>query len=104
MSRQEMGTRGLLVRLLAVATAASACAVLARPAEASELIDRLVAGEDGAGGDGGGGRDGGGVGDTAASAAAEARLDAARAEALAGMPAEALAAELERRGWRVTAP
>jgi len=35
-----MGTRGLLVRLLAVATAASACAMLARPAEASELIDR----------------------------------------------------------------
>ena len=67
------------------------------------LLD-LVVQADGAGGDGGGGRDGGGVGDTAASAAAEARLDAARAEALAGMPAEALAAELERRGWRVTAP
>jgi hypothetical protein len=77
-------------------------------AEASQLIDRLVAGEGGAGGDGAGGA-GGGAGDTAASAAAEAaaaeaRLDAARAEALAGTPAEALAAELERRGWQVTAP
>ncbi|HLM65143.1 MAG TPA: hypothetical protein VK306_12655 [Acidimicrobiales bacterium] len=73
-------------------------------AEASELIDRLVAGEGGAGDE-----SGGGVGDTAASAAAEAaaaeaRLDAVRAEALAGMPAEALAAELERRGWQVMAP
>lgn len=40
MSRQEMGTRGLLLRVLAVATAASACVAFARPAQASELIDR----------------------------------------------------------------
>jgi hypothetical protein len=38
-----------------------------------------------------------------AQAAAE-RLDAERALTLRGMPAELLAAELERRGWEVLAP
>jgi hypothetical protein len=38
-----------------------------------------------------------------AEAAAE-RLDAERALTLRGMPAELLAAELERRGWEVLAP
>ncbi|MCD9622498.1 hypothetical protein [Rhabdothermincola salaria] len=38
-----------------------------------------------------------------AQAAAE-RLDAERALTLRGMPAELLAAELERRGWEATAP
>jgi len=36
--------------------------------------------------------------------AAAARLEAERAEAVRGMPAELLAAELERRGWAVSAP
>jgi len=60
--------------------------------EASDLIDRLLAGE----GDGGD--------DQAPEISAADRLDAERAELLRGVPAEDLAAELARRGWTGTPP
>jgi hypothetical protein len=107
--------------------------------EASELIDRLLAGEVGDPGDldgaeqpdggsepagrsvrsrGGRGADGGsprtwgarpnerptGLRSDAAAARAQQRLDDERGELLAGMPADDLVAELERRGWTVTPP
>lgn len=96
--------------------------------EASELIDRLLAGEfdEGDEGDEGEGHDapaGGASGsmsprasgrrssparpDRRAEVAAERaqqRLDDQRAELIAGVPADDLAAELERRGWTCTPP
>jgi len=96
--------------------------------EASELIDRLVAGEFGdptddgpppsAGRDEPAGRDpatirtwgartSGRSSDAradAAAARAKQRLDDQRGELLAGMPADDLVAELERRGWTCAPP
>jgi hypothetical protein len=98
--------------------------------EASELIDRLVAGEfgDPTDDDDGppsaansgeparrdpatirtwGARPSGRSADAradAAAARAERRLDDQRAELLAGMPADLLVAELERRGWSCAPP
>jgi hypothetical protein len=97
--------------------------------EASELIDRLLAGEYGdptdddpapapadrgapAGRDPAtirtwGARSSGRASDTradAAAARAQQRLDDQRGELLAGMPADDLVAELERRGWTCTPP
>ncbi len=42
--------------------------------------------------------------DTGESIAASLRLEGQRTEMLRGMPAQLLAAELERRGWRVESP
>jgi hypothetical protein len=42
--------------------------------------------------------------DTGESIAAALRLEGQRTEVLRGMPAQLLAAELERRGWRVDSP
>jgi hypothetical protein len=68
--------------------------------EASALIDRLLAADDGTdGGDGGSSLSGIGAQVSAAD-----RLEAERASILRGMPAGLLAGELERRGWRVTPP
>lgn len=83
--------------------------------EASELIDRLLAGEvadpDDADdpGDGPGPRSGRGARSTdlrhdAAAERARQRLDDQRAELLAGMPADLLVVELERRGWTCWPP
>lgn len=68
-------------------------------AEASALIDRLLAGPD-ADADGDGAPASAGAG---GESAAE-RLEAEQAALLRGMPAGLLAAELERRGWTVTSP
>ncbi len=65
--------------------------------EASALIDRLLADESG----GPTGADGAATGEAISAAD---RLEAERAEVLRGMPAGLLAAELERRGWRVDPP
>ncbi|MCU0312301.1 MAG: hypothetical protein MUE36_15315 [Acidimicrobiales bacterium] len=81
--------------------------------EASALIDQLLAGDDEGGGpaaDGGepgrhdGGPAGGDVGARRRAEAASARLEAAQADAVRGMPAVVLATELERRGWAVNPP
>lgn len=101
--------------------------------EASDLIDRLLAGEFDEPGDDGGSPDGPTVDDgprpdpatirtwgagsrdrsrrptaedraEANAARAQARLDDQRGELLAGMPADLLVAELERRGWRCSPP
>lgn len=81
--------------------------------EASALIDRLVNGEaagdgasgpTGAGAGAGPGRESGGDGASLGHDAAAERLEAEQAELLRGMPAGLIAAELERRGWRVTSP
>ena len=102
--------------------------------EASDLIDRLLAGELGDPADDepvdpappparrnpstatststGGSRPASGRGSTrrstsgpdAATTRAQQRLDDQRAELLAGMPADLLVAELERRGWRCSPP
>ena len=69
--------------------------------EASALIDRLLAGEEG-GGDGSADDEPlPGLGERISAAD---RLEAERAAILTGMPAGLLAAELERRGWQVTPP
>ena len=71
--------------------------------EISALIDRLLAGDDGH-------EQGEGAGPAGAFAGMGERISAAdrlqneRTELLRGMPAELLAAELERRGWPVVAP
>jgi hypothetical protein len=44
------------------------------------------------------------INDTGESIAAALRLEGERTEMLRGMPAQLLAAELERRGWRVDSP
>jgi hypothetical protein len=67
--------------------------------EASALIDRLLKGEDGDPLGPGGGV----TADDGPDSAAD-RLAAEQATILRGMPAGLLAAELERRGWRVTSP
>ena len=70
-------------------------------AEASELIDRLVAKAEG-------GDDPGGAAaqsfDDPVAKRAQARIDVQRDALLRGMPAEVLADELERRGWAVIPP
>jgi hypothetical protein len=82
--------------------------------EASTLIDQLLAGAgDGADGDEGGdgqadpatspSRPRSAAAERRAQAAAE-RLETERTEAVRGMPAEVLAAELERRGWATSPP
>ncbi len=65
--------------------------------EASTLIDLLVNGETN-------GDEGGATAISGERISATDRLALDRAELLRGMPAELLAAELERRGWVVTAP
>lgn len=69
--------------------------------EASELIDRLVAGEIG-----GEAPAGEAVSEQRSldERSASDRLDAERAAFVRGVPAELLAAELERRGWSVAPP
>ena len=67
--------------------------------EASALIDRLLAAEDGD--ERGGESNLAGVGEQVSAAD---RLEAERASIIAGMPAGLLAGELERRGWQVTPP
>lgn len=67
--------------------------------EASALIDRLLKGDDGDPHGPGGGV----TADDGPDSAAD-RLAAEQATILRGMPAGLLAAELERRGWRVTSP
>jgi hypothetical protein len=73
--------------------------------EASELIERLQSGD--AGPDGGGG-DGSGqqlvLESTIVADRAEQKLQRQREELIAGVPAEMLAHELERRGWCCIAP
>jgi hypothetical protein len=65
--------------------------------EASALIDRLLAEDDGdEGGDGGA--------SSGEQISAADRLEAERAQVLRGMPAGLLAGELERRGWVVNPP
>lgn len=78
--------------------------------EASTLIDQLLAGPVGEG-DGAGEEDEPPSSSGPRSAAAERRaqvaaerLEAERAEAVRGMPAEVLVAELERRGWVASPP
>ena len=66
--------------------------------EASALIDLLL-GDSDSSDDGPGSSPG-----TGEQLSAADRLEAERASVLAGMPAGLLAAELERRGWRVTPP
>jgi hypothetical protein len=78
-------------------------------AEASALIDRLLADPTGAGGGPAAGDDTGslfaaGAPLSGAQLSAAERLDNERAEMLRGIPAGLLAAELERRGWHVTPP
>lgn len=75
-------------------------------AEASALIDRLLADPTGGSGEGHGEGDGDGPSlfATGAQISAAERLENERAEVLRGMPAGLLAAELERRGWQVTPP
>src|SRR5215218_3676775 len=65
--------------------------------EASTLIDRLLAEDDGEG-------DGSGLAGVGEQVSAADRLEAERASILVGMPAGLLAGELERRGWQVTPP
>jgi hypothetical protein len=71
-------------------------------AEASALIDRLLA--DPAGGEGAVPGDDPELFPARAQIPAAERLETTRAETLRGMPAGLLAAELERRGWQVTPP
>ena len=71
--------------------------------EASELIDRLLSADTDdadAGGDDGLGR----ARDDARAAQAADRLLTQQTSLVRGMPAEVLAAELERRGWSVAPP
>ena len=74
--------------------------------EASELIDQLLAAEHDA--DNAPGPAAGSIATAVkpvvASTAATRRLARERSELIAGLPADDLAAELERRGWIVTAP
>jgi hypothetical protein len=73
-------------------------------AEASALIDRLLADPNGGTDTAPAGDDGPSLFPTGAQISAAERLENERAEMLRGMPAGLLAAELERRGWRVTPP
>ena len=73
--------------------------------EASELIDRLLSADGEADADGGDGGDGlGRARDDARAAQAAERLLTQQTSLVRGMPAEVLAAELERRGWSVAPP
>ena len=63
--------------------------------EASALIDRLVNGEQ---------AEEQQALDLSSTASTPSRLDDQRADLLRGIPAETLAAELERRGWTATPP
>lgn len=69
--------------------------------EASALIDVLLAEPSSGDDDTSTGSSLGGFGESISAAD---RLESERAEVLRGMPAGLLAAELERRGWAVTAP
>jgi len=76
-------------------------------AEASALIDRLLADPTGGGeaaGDDTGSLFASGAQLSGAQLSAAERLENERAEMLRGVPAGLLAAELERRGWHVTPP
>jgi len=73
-------------------------------AEASELIDRLVAKAEGMDEPGGAGEAAPTLFDSPVAKRAQARIDTQRDTLLRGMPAEVLADELERRGWAVIPP
>jgi hypothetical protein len=72
-------------------------------AEASALIDRLTT-DDADAGTARAGRDGEAARTSPDGPVEPAPLDPTRAELLRGVPADALASELERRGWTVVAP